>query len=887
MKGESGSDPAFERVGPRWQACRVPITDLNEWLATHDADALERVVTLRPDALRGAPVRDRDDLAERLAHPASVIAILRELPGPGLQVLEAVGALGVGARLDRLTGFLRPRALDPDRHPADVEYWVAYLVDRCLLWPDGAGRLRLNPGVRALLPTPLGLGRSAEAVVSEVPAQDLQKVLRRWGREVPRRKVEAVDAVLGALGDPAEVRRIVGDAPPGVTATLLDLAREAAARMGTDPDPEGELPMFLQDQDLYRRHRAAMTWASENGLAFGSAWEPVGAELPSEVLLALAPPEARAPFDPEPPAPATAAVAQQQVEATASGAVSELLATVMATLEHVSRSPVAALKSGGIGVRELNRLAKVVGGEVADVRLALELGVGLGLLAAADGGGLGTHARFGRWRGLPPARRVAELVQTWAGLHYVPTADRGQDGKALPALVRIDEGDAGPAARAVMFGLLGDLPDGTGMTSVELLRDAAVWNLPIVVGMADASVVPTTLAEAERLGLVALGRLTAPGRLLVGGWATDELTEAFAPLLPEVQSTAILGSDLTAVVIGSPSAAVVDLLDRVAEREGRGRASTWRFTPTAVRGALDAGLAVADVLAGLRRLSAGDLPQTLEYLVQDVGRRHGHLQVRPAGAVVVGQDEALVAEVAASSTLRRIGLHAVAPTVLAAAAPVEDVLVALRAAGYLPVETGVDGVPVVELRRIGDTPGRPGGAGAAPGGEAGRGDAESDTAVLGDLGEACARLEAGEPLDDADAALAQWVAELGDDGTHPHPHADPELPAPPPESPADVAARLVSGEVVPPSSATISLAEQIGRTARRLRAGAIDQLAYAVVYELPVQIRYRSSSGRETVRAVSELHVEGGYLFGWCHLRQDSRYFSLSNILDVAPASYR
>jgi hypothetical protein len=856
-------------------------TDLTQWIASLDAAELERVAVLRPDVVLGAPVRDVADLAERLAHPASVASVLRELPLPAVQVLEVLQAMGAGASIDGAAALLDAGPRGPQEHRDAVAASIGHLVDCALVWPDGTGRLRVNPGLLAVVDRPLGLGWPAALLVPETSATELQKIARRWGLNVPQRKAELVEAVLAALGDAASVRRLVGGAPEPVAAVLLEQAQDAARRW-TQPDEPADddaVPHDLRDPAAFGRHRVAATWAIENGLAFGFRYDVHSARVPSEVLLALVDPAARVRFDPVPPTVPTAPVASAQVTAAASGAVTELLGTVMATLEHLARTPATALKAGGVGAREIARLAKTVGAAPADVRFALELALHADLLAAAGPGRLGVGEPFADWRRLTPARRVADLVQAWAGMRYAPTVDRAPDGTSVPALSRVDDGDAAVTARAAVLGHLLDLPADVGVASPEAVAEAVLWQVPVALGAA-AEVLPAALAEAERLGLAALGRLTAVGEAFFSGGTVDALAEALGPMLPEVQARAVVGSDLTVVVMGTPAPDVVDLLDAVAQREARGQASTWRLTPASVRAALDAGYREEDVLAALRRLAGGELPQALEYLVRDVGRRHGHVQVRPAAAVVVGEDPALLAEIAAQRGLRRLGLHAVAPTVLVAAVPPAEVLTALRGAGYLPVETAADGAPVVAVRRLplarGD--GADGDAGSAsavgtpPGGSRrGRADAAADR------GGAAAAV----PLTDPDAALARWIAESAGGGATPVPGPAPVLGRPVRESPAELAARLVRGEAPPRQEAEAVLAAEIAREARRLSGTEIDQLAHAVVHGLPVRIRYRSRSGGESVRVVSGLEIRFGAVFGWCHLRQDTRMFSLERVLGV------
>lgn len=163
-------------------------------------------------------------------------------------------------------------------------------------------------------------------------------------------------------------------------------------------------------------------------------------------------------------------------------------------------------------------------------------------------------------------------------------------------------------------------------------------------------------------------------------------------------------ADLTAVVAGSPSAHVAELLDEVADREGRGTASTWRFSPASVRRALDTGATSTEILDRLATVAAGDLPQPLVYLVNDVARRHGHLAVVPLACAVLSEDPALLAEVARTRSLAPLAPRLLAPTVLASAKPVPETLALLRAAGYAPVRRDVQEQLVLERGRRPRTP---------------------------------------------------------------------------------------------------------------------------------------------------------------------------------------
>jgi hypothetical protein len=114
-----------------------------------------------------------------------------------------------------------------------------------------------------------------------------------------------------------------------------------------------------------------------------------------------------------------------------------------------------------------------------------------------------------------------------------------------------------------------------------------------------------------------------------------------------------------------------------------------------VRRAFDNGATPAALLDELRAVARKSLPQPLEYLVNDVARRHGEVGVIDVGCVVVGEAPALLAEIAAHRKLVALGLRSVAPTVLIAAGTADPTMAALRGAGYVPVLRGTDGAVVV------------------------------------------------------------------------------------------------------------------------------------------------------------------------------------------------
>ena len=70
----------------------------------------------------------------------------------------------------------------------------------------------------------------------------------------------------------------------------------------------------------------------------------------------------------------------------------------------------------------------------------------------------------------------------------------------------------------------------------------------------------------------------------------------------------------------------------LADQESRGGGGVFRFSAASMRRAFDAGWSADDVHRWLAEHSSTGVPQPLQYLVDDVARRHGSIRVGPAGS---------------------------------------------------------------------------------------------------------------------------------------------------------------------------------------------------------------------------------------------------------------
>jgi Helicase conserved C-terminal domain len=777
---------------------------LVQWLRGLEEGELASFLERRPDALRGAVPRDFVELAQRLDHVDSLTRALTSLCLPCLQLAEAIQALGGACSRSALTDFLTDSGPD---HQSNVDHIVEQLVAIAVVTRGERGRLELPDAMAQIFANPLRLGEPLYILLRDCNVEAMRNIQHMLGLARGKNRSEIVESLLAVLGDAGRVRAILGSAPAGIAAYL-----EALADGGPLDDGERFNPA------AYQRQQSVIQWAGARGLMIGAPYGYTW-QMPNEVARAIRGAAYRAPFTPQRPQPPIRKVDQAQVGQDSAAAASRFADHVLALLDHIARAPVPGLKSGGIGTRELTKLARVCGTDDTEVRLALELADAAGLLDLT-GQTVAASGEFAAWRDAEPGTRFEVLLSAWWGLGATPTESQDETGKARPSLARRGPCDGCRRARAVLLECLAELDGAADRASVAR---AALWRRPLVHIVDRDEREPFTIGwrEAELLGVISQGLLTDLGRLLLEGDA-ELLRKHATGLLPPSTDQARFGADLTVFVVGTPAARVSRWLDSAADREGHGGAVTWRFSPTSVRRALDGGVTGEALAAALRQIATAELPQPLTYLIADVARRHGRLRLTAAVSCIRSDDIPLLAEVAADRRLARLGLRLLAPTVLASDVTVEELLAALRAVGYFPVaETPTDNVT-----------------------------------------------KPASPPEPAAQSL--------------RPVHRPQVATPEPADAHAVAVWLMRSQTVTPEPVTPT-EEILTRLATALSAAEVRQLAYAIDTGSRVGIEYQSAAGKITRRIVEGPELVGISLFGWCELRQDDRVFTVGRIVSVLP----
>ncbi|GJJ17760.1 helicase-associated domain-containing protein [Mycolicibacterium mageritense] len=627
---------------------------LGAWLADLDDDALIRLLQLRPD-LSQPPPGTIAALAARATSRQSVKAATDSLDFLHLAVLDALLVLHADTGevpVTEVTTLLGDRV---DETP--VLAALDDLRERALVWGDSA--VRVVPEAAAGLPW--------------FPGQAVVEATNHSADEIAS-LLEGLDQAQGDL-----LARLLDGSPVGRT-------RDAAP----DTPPDRPVRRLLEAGLLRQLDNETVILPRVVGQAMRG-------EVPGPVE--LTPPELN-----------LTTTTPADVDAVAAGAAIDLLREVELVIETLGGTPVPELRNGGLGVRDVKRLAKTTGIDEPRLGLLLELAAGAGLIAAGmpdpdPGEGTGPY-----WAPTVAADRFVEsataarwylLASTWLELPARPAliGSRGPDGKPFAALSDSLYSTAAPLDRRLLLTVLAELPTGSGVDAADASR-AMIWRRPRWSARLQPGTVADLLAEAHTLGMVGRGAISTPGRALLAGEPDEAVVTAMSKALPKPLDHFLLQADLTVIVPGPLERELAEQLAEVATVESAGAAMVYRISEASIRRALDTGSTASQLHAFFEKHSKTPVPQGLTYLIDDVARRHGQLRVGMASSFVRCEDPALLAQAVGSPAAERLDLRLLAPTVAVSQAPIGDVLAALRESGLAPAAEDSTGT-IVDIRARG------------------------------------------------------------------------------------------------------------------------------------------------------------------------------------------
>ena len=483
---------------------------------------------------------------------------------------------------------------------------------------------------------------------------------------------------------PSNVRTVLGEFPAGlgpitpgkVSVKELKSAPEGALqileRMAWGP-PRGQVA------DI-KKANANIKWLLEN--KFLIAVDSQNVLLPRQVGLHLRGGKIFKELKPTQPSINGSKRIQKNVDQAAIANISTLIRWVEELAHFWSDEPPTALRSGGLGVRDLKSAAEHLGVAEECAGFVGEILYLAGLVVIDTDDQILPTIAFDAWLSREPEDRWHNLVTLWLQTSRVAGLIGKADGKNVAALgPEIDRSTIAALKKLTLEVLSENLELDPDMDSLaELLK----WKTPT---RANAEYTQWILREAEWLGITGQGALSTFGSALLAG---NDLGVKLA--LPEPVDHILIQSDNSAIAPGPLTVELANAIGTIADIESRGGATVYRFSEGSIRRGLDHGQTGEQIKDFLKKVSRTPVPQPLEYLINDVSKRHGRLRVGVGSSYIRCEDEGLIQQIVHDKKLEDIHIRKLAPQVLISETDLHDLVNALRDAGYLPAlenETGI------------------------------------------------------------------------------------------------------------------------------------------------------------------------------------------------------
>ena len=702
------------------------IRALSKELQARSDESLRALFSARPDLISpGVP--DFPALAARASGRVSVQRALERLNRPQMQVLETLhlctnadtGHSASAAMLKKLINGSSAAAIDRLLHSLQ-DLALVHRADP----PHGAAPAAAKQ--RHYLPVgslkdvigiyPAGLGRSYTELVRLQPAFAQRVVqlvgeLHRAGASISpaTTPMEAALSLQHWTATPESLQQILTTAPDR-TAALL--ARFGNWAMGAVPQAQRRASVLHESADV-----GPVDWLLARGLLV--PLDAAHVELPHSVGVSLRGGFVIESFSLMPPVPHLGHTSAGLRRNAALGAIAETLRLVGEVLYTVREQPLATLRSGGVGVREMKRLADSLRIDVHEAGVLAEFCGLAGLLRLDVDSSAWVQPPQLEWLALPRQEQWLWLVNAWLASERAPSlvgqpvnaagpaGHRGAAGTTINALSAEAQRPDAPVVRKRVLEILNELTleaaatDGQApVLDAAAVLERAEWTQPRM-ARRFSSLIRGILTEAEMLGLIGSGALSQLGAAIAAEQPDDALG-ILGEHLPAALQHVLLQADLTAVAPGYLDPELSERLLTMAAAEGQGPATIYRFSVASVRRALDAGQDAAAILDFLRQHSATAIPQPLQYLIEDTAARHSRLRVGTAASFIQSEDDSALLELLNAPAAASLGLVRIAPTVVVSHAAPRETAQILRALGLAPILEEAASA-VVRLRR--STPG--------------------------------------------------------------------------------------------------------------------------------------------------------------------------------------
>lgn len=390
-------------------------------------------------------------------------------------------------------------------------------------------------------------------------------------------------------------------------------------------------------------------------------------------------------------------IEQKQIDLAAIANISTILRWCEELLHNLSDEPPTALRTGGIGVRDLKRIAEHLGVDEVCAGFVAELCYLGGLVVIDPDDQILPTSAFDIWLTKPAEERWYSLAVLWLDTSRVSgLIGKVTDKNIAPLGPELDRAGVSLIRRTTLKVLAENLRIAPDTSS---LQEIVKWWNP---QRANNDFVEWNLREAEWLGITGQGALSTFGNNLL---ASQELL-GVEDALPKPVDHILIQADNSAVAPGPLTAELSAQMGTIADIESRGGATVYRFSESSIRRGLDHGKTGEQIKTFLTKTSKTPMPQPLDYLITDVAKRHGKLRVGTTHTYIRCEDEGLIQQILHDKNCEHLRLRKVAAQVLVTDLEHTEVINELREYGYLPAAENASGILLSQpnLRRAKSRP---------------------------------------------------------------------------------------------------------------------------------------------------------------------------------------
>lgn len=483
------------------------------------------------------------------------------------------------------------------------------------------------------------------------------------------------------LRTPRAIREMLGSQPAGLGPISLNvinfpilesappLAKEILKRLTWGP-PKGA----IGDR---KKTGKAVDWLIENNFLIKVDNEHVA--LPREVGIHLRGGKIHQELFIKPAKVLGDSLKNKEIDLAAIAAISNILRWIAELMDFWSEETPIALRTGGLGARDLKKAALHLGVDESCAAFVVEVAFLAGLIAIESNDAILPSPQFDLWQMKSPESQWEEIASLWLiSSRVVGLITRGQSRGIAPLGSELDRIWA-QRIRRLILSVLEKNPN--ICVAVESAKDWIDWLAPSRRGASlHHDFIEWTLSESEWLGITGRGALSSFGEKLLTRASDLNIDKS----LPKAIDHILIQADYTAIAPGPLTVEIARILSTFADIESRGSATVYRFSEGSIRRGLDHGHSGDEIKKFLQKTSKTPLPQPLEYLIADVSKRHGKLRVGYANTYIRCEDTSTISQIIFDKRLVHLRLREIAPGVLISESESGDALEELRNNGYLP-----------------------------------------------------------------------------------------------------------------------------------------------------------------------------------------------------------